>query len=234
MSDDYYDYVEEQYAMVGENTQKKYRLGDEVEVILLRASVEERNIDFVLKGNGTYDFATLQQLIRGRGRSGGSKPAGSSSGDSGRSKHDRHGRSGANGRKKNAEDDDIIAASLIDDEEQPKKHRSGHGKSRGRGPSGEKLSRPDHQQHHRKRRDDRKNDERKAGDFGRNRNERRVGREDYHRVRVTGLNSAVWPDPPGYHERKAREEAASAKTRKTPRPHIHMNRKTEGGTGNSK
>ena len=237
MSDDYYDYVEEQYAMVGENTQKKYRLGDEVEVILLRASVEERNIDFVLKGNGTYDFATLQQLIRGRGRSGGSKPAGSSHSDSDRSKHDHHGRSGANGRKKNAEDDDIIAASLIDEEEEPKKRRSGHGKSRGRGPSGEKLSRPDHQQHHGKRRDDRKNDDRKTGDFGRNRSERRGGRdghEDYHRVRVTGLNSAVWPDPPGYHERKAREEAASAKTRKTPRPHVHMHRKTEGGTGNSK
>ena len=28
------------------------------------------------------------------------------------------------------------------------------------------------------------------------------GMRDYHRVKVTGLNSAVWPDPPGYHEQK--------------------------------
>ena len=66
--------------------------------------------------------------------------------------------------------------------------------------------------------------------------ERRNG-SSYHRVYVTGLNNAVWPDPPGYRERKEREEKASAKKEKQarapkhrPRPH----RKTEGGTGNSK
>lgn len=54
MVNDYYDYVEEQYALIGERTKKAYRLGDEVEVVLVRASVEERNIDFILKDNGVY------------------------------------------------------------------------------------------------------------------------------------------------------------------------------------
>ena len=59
-------------------------------------------------------------------------------------------------------------------------------------------------------------------------------REDYQRVRVTGLNKAVWPDPPSYHERKQREEenALKAKSaeRQRPRPH----RRTEDGTKDSK
>ena len=54
MVNDYYDYVEEQYALIGQRTRQAYRLGDEVEVVLVRASVEERNIDFILKDNGVY------------------------------------------------------------------------------------------------------------------------------------------------------------------------------------
>lgn len=54
MVNDYYTYVEEQFALVGERTKTRYRLGDEVEVILERASVEERTLDFILKDNGVY------------------------------------------------------------------------------------------------------------------------------------------------------------------------------------
>ena len=57
MANDYYYYVEEEYALVGERTKTAYRLGDEVEVVLIRASVEERNIDFILKDNGVYNPA---------------------------------------------------------------------------------------------------------------------------------------------------------------------------------
>ena len=46
--------------MVGERTQKKYRLGDEVQILLVRANVEERNLDFVLKDNGAYDPAAMK------------------------------------------------------------------------------------------------------------------------------------------------------------------------------
>jgi len=46
---------------------------------------------------------------------------------------------------------------------------------------------------------------------------------------VTGLNSAVWPDPPGYRSR-SEEPERTEKPRRAPRPARRMNRKTEGGT----
>ena len=72
-----------------------------------------------------------------------------------------------------------------------------------------------------------------------NRQERRDrengrGERDYHRVTVTGLNSAVWPDPPGYHERKLREEARAEKAKAAPKHRPRPHRKTEGGTTSNK
>ena len=54
MEDDYYQYVEEQYALVGERTKKVYRLGDAVKIIVLNANVEDKTIDFILADNGTF------------------------------------------------------------------------------------------------------------------------------------------------------------------------------------
>jgi len=54
MEEDYYQYVEEQYALIGERTKKVYRLGDAVKVILTRVNPEERNIDFVLETNSGW------------------------------------------------------------------------------------------------------------------------------------------------------------------------------------
>lgn len=48
MDDDYYHYLEDQYALVGERTRKTYRLGDEIKVILMKVNTEERTIDFAL------------------------------------------------------------------------------------------------------------------------------------------------------------------------------------------
>ena len=46
LTDDYYQYVEKHLMLIGEHTNKVYRIGDEVKVILTRVNVEERNIDF--------------------------------------------------------------------------------------------------------------------------------------------------------------------------------------------
>jgi ribonuclease R len=54
MEDDYYQYVEEQYSLIGERSHKTYRLGDAVKVILTRVSPEERTIDFVLESNSAW------------------------------------------------------------------------------------------------------------------------------------------------------------------------------------
>ncbi|MDD2503222.1 MAG: S1 RNA-binding domain-containing protein, partial [Clostridia bacterium] len=46
LTDDYYQYMEKQLMLVGEHTNKVYRIGDTVKVVLTRVNVEERNIDF--------------------------------------------------------------------------------------------------------------------------------------------------------------------------------------------
>lgn len=53
MDDDYYQYMEEQYALIGERTKKMYRLGDAVRILVARANPADRTIDFVLADNGS-------------------------------------------------------------------------------------------------------------------------------------------------------------------------------------
>ncbi|SDM24750.1 RNAse R [Halarsenatibacter silvermanii] len=48
LTDDYYQYRDDLQALVGERKKKIYRLGDEVEVRVIKANVEERELDFVL------------------------------------------------------------------------------------------------------------------------------------------------------------------------------------------
>ena len=51
LKDDYYDYVESQYALVGTHHKRRYQLGDAVEILLARADVEARSLDFLVKDN---------------------------------------------------------------------------------------------------------------------------------------------------------------------------------------
>lgn len=48
LTDDYYTYEEKKYRLVGQRTGKIYRLGDAVDVRVLRASAESRQVDFTL------------------------------------------------------------------------------------------------------------------------------------------------------------------------------------------
>jgi ribonuclease R len=74
MEDDYYQYVEEQYSLIGERSHKIYRLGDAVKVILVRVSPEERNIDFVLESNSAWiERAANRRPSGGRPQSYGAK-----------------------------------------------------------------------------------------------------------------------------------------------------------------
>ncbi|MDF2571769.1 MAG: rnr [Sporomusa sp.] len=52
MEDDYYQYVEEQYSLIGERTSKVYRLGDSVKIIVSKVNPAERTIDYVLSIEG--------------------------------------------------------------------------------------------------------------------------------------------------------------------------------------
>ena len=48
MLDDYYHFDEEKYYIIGERTNRQYKLGDIVKIRVLDADVARRNIDFEL------------------------------------------------------------------------------------------------------------------------------------------------------------------------------------------
>jgi ribonuclease R len=48
LDDDYYQFREEMYALVGEHGRRRFRLGDRVRVQVARVNREERKIDFVI------------------------------------------------------------------------------------------------------------------------------------------------------------------------------------------
>ena len=60
LMDDYYDYVEERYALVGEHTGRQYRLGDTVRIEVLQVSIEDVTIDFIMAGEN----ASTREYIR--------------------------------------------------------------------------------------------------------------------------------------------------------------------------
>lgn len=51
LRDDYYDYIESEYALVGTHHKRRYQLGDTVEILLARADVEARALDFLVRDN---------------------------------------------------------------------------------------------------------------------------------------------------------------------------------------
>ena len=48
LADDFYDYDENNYMLVGKRTRKKYQLGDEVKVEVARADLSKRQLDFYM------------------------------------------------------------------------------------------------------------------------------------------------------------------------------------------
>ncbi len=50
LRDDYYDYVEEKYALIGRRTGKTYKLGDEAAIVVDYVDLERREINFLIAG----------------------------------------------------------------------------------------------------------------------------------------------------------------------------------------
>ncbi|NLW17955.1 MAG: ribonuclease R [Firmicutes bacterium] len=51
LDDDYYEYDEETYSLIGKQTKRRFRLGDRVRVQVVNVDLEERRIDFELAPN---------------------------------------------------------------------------------------------------------------------------------------------------------------------------------------
>lgn len=67
MADDYYRFLDQQHALFGEHTKKLYRLGDEVEVQVIRVDQERRQVDFGL--------VEVLEAVRHAGQKGGRRSA---------------------------------------------------------------------------------------------------------------------------------------------------------------
>lgn len=52
LTDDYYVYDEKRHCLVGRNHGKKYQLGKDIRVKVVRTDIESRQIDFKLVDNG--------------------------------------------------------------------------------------------------------------------------------------------------------------------------------------
>lgn len=48
LTDDYYDYIQEKYALIGRRTGRTYKLGDELAVLVSHVDTERREINFVI------------------------------------------------------------------------------------------------------------------------------------------------------------------------------------------
>ena len=236
MVNDYYAYIEEQYAMVGERTGTRYRLGDRVTIIITRADVQARTLDFVLKDNGVYEPNMVKTAKTP------AKPKASEE------KSTSTGRRSRRSRKKKGEKraEPIIVDVTATPAERRKKTRGAHGTHGKCVQEGERAAHKaaasvPAKPHAAAPKADGGRGQRPAraaqgSDRGRSRGNDRYGEDrgprDYHRVKVTGLNSAVWPDPPGYRAPRPETESTE-RPRRAPRPTRHIKRKTEGGTGNA-
>lgn len=64
LMDDYYEFYEERYALVGTHTGHQYRLGDKVRIEVLQVNISDVSIDFIMAGeNDGVREHIKQQLI---------------------------------------------------------------------------------------------------------------------------------------------------------------------------
>ena len=73
LTDDYYDFAEDKYALVGFNLHKTYRLGDEIKVEVLQVNIPEHQIDLVLAGENPETKQYLKTQLQEKNNVLGSK-----------------------------------------------------------------------------------------------------------------------------------------------------------------
>ena len=66
LMDDYYDFYEERYALVGTHTKTQYRLGDKVRIEVLQVNIQDVSIDFIMAGENAGVREHIRQQLLGR------------------------------------------------------------------------------------------------------------------------------------------------------------------------
>lgn len=72
LMDDYYEYYEERYALVGTHSGHTYRLGDKVRIEVLQVNISDVSIDFIMAGEnaGVREHIRQQLLMKQKPSSG--------------------------------------------------------------------------------------------------------------------------------------------------------------------
>ena len=66
LMDDYYEFYEDRYALVGTHTKNQYRLGDKVRIEVLQVNIAEVSIDFIMAGENAGVREHIRQQLLGR------------------------------------------------------------------------------------------------------------------------------------------------------------------------
>ncbi len=71
LMDDYYEFYEERYALVGTHTGHQYRLGDKVRIEVLQVNISDVSIDFIIAGEDDDVREHIRQQLLAKSRSSG-------------------------------------------------------------------------------------------------------------------------------------------------------------------
>jgi len=70
LTDDFYEFDEKNYCIIGRRTHKKYQLGDPIEIEIARANLERKQLDFRIVGEtlqlNTVNAKRFKSPVRGK------------------------------------------------------------------------------------------------------------------------------------------------------------------------
>lgn len=91
LMDDYYEFFEERYALVGTHTGHVYRLGDKVRIEVLQVNISDVSIDFIMAGEnaGVREHIRQQLLAKQKPAKGFSSQRAALSAETNKKKHER-------------------------------------------------------------------------------------------------------------------------------------------------
>lgn len=101
LMDDYYEFYEDRYALVGSHKHKVYRLGDPVRIEVLQVNIADRNIDFIIAGENDAVRDRIKAQLLGQRNQASARSALAKSNDKKQSGKSQHKKTYVNKPKKN-------------------------------------------------------------------------------------------------------------------------------------
>ena len=107
LDDDFYQFDEKNYCLIGQHSKKQFRLGDDIKVQIAKANLAKKQLDFILYDENIKESVRTEKIMKltsesrsnasGKGRS---KSSGSGKGSSSRKRNNSKGEKGKEKHKK--------------------------------------------------------------------------------------------------------------------------------------